>query len=1052
MSSVEEDEARKRHFSPDEKFERLDDTLGTGAFKKVYKAIDTQEGTTVAWNEIDIQALPKPEKDRVIQEVVLLQTVQHERIMKYVQSWYDTDSKTVVIVTEILTEGTLKDFTAKIKTIRLRIVRKWCRQILEGLEYMHSMEPPVIHRDLKCDNIFINERGDIKIGDLGLSKRGGKSDKTSTVLGTPEFMAPELFDEQYDETVDIYAFGLAVLEMVSKETPYAECLNVGQTILKITNGVPPLVLDRVAHESLKSFITYCIQKSEAGKRPSASECLAHPFLAEEEDGEMADLMKPLESGEGNDIAGTACAGEQNRTNNRKEGEGAMPVDESAGASKNPELQHDDARVVTLKQNTEGAGSVQPAQVPPTSVDSSKTSVSEETSPSDVQLVAGENEGVMTCGTAARSLVPESVSAMPPSGKSILNPEEHSENHPFAMAGTTGGGVSVAPSTVKPHDRHDSFTDMEEMQLEYRKASKMEEEEKLGQSRVDDVLFGKAFNDTSGCPRAKNNGHDHGVRGNSVSTGGRSRPDRLKKKNHNPIKICYPATGFENGSRYLEGMQMFHSNGHKLTTVNEETKEKKQSTSFNFTYDLLKDDPFALAAVMVSNGFVTHGEQIEVARLLCRLRDKHLHSYALKNANKMSNFHLFKDTPTPRRPYIGMKKVVKGTKDSCKVEKNTDEAMKASYAEDAAQPTAISVKSLSETSPGNASAAHDVGISTRSNSNGSDGEKSVESGNLQLELETKRDQLSEKVKVMRRIGEETSAYVDQKIKEITARLEKKEKEMDSFTSDEDMKSALNKERIVLSQWLQQLLKNKESVAVQMDSGEALVQNLEEFDIKADDTDDNMQRQKKSLRTAWATYSTGRKEKLEKQRMQAQAEERARKIQVAANERAKFKEMKEELAEVKKKVALKQQQNEAQVQNASSNSDGGNREGGDGSGEDSQSGLLATGVEGHDNSERWSPKFDHVPVSAEGIGNSRTEWEVSEVVPPSIQRTPGLEISVESIRAISTSAEQGTTSASMPQSIPQTLDSLGAGASQVNAAAQGDQLPSNGNVAEPPSSTS
>eukprot|EP00505_MAST-04D_sp_SCG-Rhode-Island_P006914 Stramenopile-MAST_4_protein_6914 len=127
----------------------------------------------------------------------------------------------------------------------------------------------------------------------------------------------------------------------------------------------------------------------------------------------------------------------------------------------------------------------------------------------------------------------------------------------------------------------------------------------------------------------------------------------------------------------------------------------------------------------------------------------------------------------------------------------------------------------------------------------------------------------------------------------------------------MKSALNKERIVLSQWLQQLLKNKESVAVQMDSGEALVQNLEEFDIKADDTDDNMQRQKKSLRTAWATYSTGRKEKLEKQRMQAQAEERARKIQVAANERAKFKEMKEELAEVKKKVALKQQQNEAQV---------------------------------------------------------------------------------------------------------------------------------------------
>merc|ERR1712072_1184630 len=99
--------------------------------------------------------------------------------------------------------------------------------------------------------------------------------------------------------------------------------------------------------------------------------------------------------------------------------------------------------------------------------------------------------------------------MPTSGKSILNPEEHSENHPFAFAGATGGGVSVAPSTLKPDHRHDSFTDMEEMQLEYRKASKMEEEEKLGQSRVDDVVFGKAFNDTSGCPPAKSNGHDNG---------------------------------------------------------------------------------------------------------------------------------------------------------------------------------------------------------------------------------------------------------------------------------------------------------------------------------------------------------------------------------------------------------------------------------------------------------------------------------------------------------------------------------------------------------------
>jgi serine/threonine protein kinase len=49
-------------------------------------------------------------------------------------------------------------------------VKKWSLQILAGLDYLHSHDPPVIHRDLKCDNIFMNSgKGEIKIGDLGLS-------------------------------------------------------------------------------------------------------------------------------------------------------------------------------------------------------------------------------------------------------------------------------------------------------------------------------------------------------------------------------------------------------------------------------------------------------------------------------------------------------------------------------------------------------------------------------------------------------------------------------------------------------------------------------------------------------------------------------------------------------------------------------------------------------------------------------------------------------------------------------------------------------------------
>lgn len=52
----------------------------------------------------------------------------------------------------------------------MKAIKNWTRQILRGLVYLHGHTPPVVHRDLKCDNIFVNgNRGDVKIGDLGLA-------------------------------------------------------------------------------------------------------------------------------------------------------------------------------------------------------------------------------------------------------------------------------------------------------------------------------------------------------------------------------------------------------------------------------------------------------------------------------------------------------------------------------------------------------------------------------------------------------------------------------------------------------------------------------------------------------------------------------------------------------------------------------------------------------------------------------------------------------------------------------------------------------------------
>lgn len=123
--------------------------------------------------------------------------------------------------------------------VHLKAIKIWARQILDGLVYLHSHDPPVIHRDIKCDNIFVNGHlGQVKIGDLGLAAILKGSQSAHSVIGTPEFMAPELYEEDYNELVDIYSFGMCMLEMLTSEYPYSECCNPAQIYKKVTSVRP----------------------------------------------------------------------------------------------------------------------------------------------------------------------------------------------------------------------------------------------------------------------------------------------------------------------------------------------------------------------------------------------------------------------------------------------------------------------------------------------------------------------------------------------------------------------------------------------------------------------------------------------------------------------------------------------------------------------------------------------------------------------------------------------------------------------------------------------
>ncbi|XP_018473727.1 probable serine/threonine-protein kinase WNK4 isoform X2 [Raphanus sativus] len=268
---------------PTGRYGRFAEVLGRGSMKTVYKAIDEMLGIEVAWSQVQLKEVLRSSVDiqRLYSEVHLLSTLNHKSIIRFYTSWIDVRSHTLNFITELFTSGTLRQYKNKYLRIDIRAIKSWARQILEGLVYLHGHDPPVIHRDLKCDNIFVNGHlGQVKIGDLGLARMLQDCRSAHSILGTPEFMAPELYEENYNELIDVYSFGMCFLEMITSEFPYSECNNPAQIYKKVVAGKLPGAFYRVRDIEAQRFISKCLVP--ASKRVSARELLQDPFLASEE--------------------------------------------------------------------------------------------------------------------------------------------------------------------------------------------------------------------------------------------------------------------------------------------------------------------------------------------------------------------------------------------------------------------------------------------------------------------------------------------------------------------------------------------------------------------------------------------------------------------------------------------------------------------------------------------------------------------------------------------------------------------------------------------------
>ncbi|KAL4438137.1 hypothetical protein ABPG74_016916 [Tetrahymena malaccensis] len=247
-------------------------TLGNGAFSWVYKVQRKQDGQVYALKKVKLRELSYKEKENALNEIRILASINSPHIIRYKDAFYDNASGCLCIVMEFAENG---DLMAKLQDYKKRNmfmdeakIWKYAAQILLGLKSLHNLK--ILHRDLKCANIFLGANNKVKLGDLNVSKIM-KRDLAYTQTGTPYYTSPEVWQNQpYDSKCDVWSMGCVLYELMAHHPPF-EAKSMEELYKKVCKGTYQK-LPKSYSQEMNDFINLCLRKNPK-QRPCVNSLL-----------------------------------------------------------------------------------------------------------------------------------------------------------------------------------------------------------------------------------------------------------------------------------------------------------------------------------------------------------------------------------------------------------------------------------------------------------------------------------------------------------------------------------------------------------------------------------------------------------------------------------------------------------------------------------------------------------------------------------------------------------------------------------------------------------